>query len=220
MNRKKTFGPFEAVFDLVYLATVMCLGGYLLLTAGNTPGRILYGVMALTLAVGDAFHLVPRVLTVYRGETETLGRRLGRGKMYTSIGMTLFYLMLWHVGLLAFAPTEMEIPTVIVYFLASMRVTLCLLPRNRWAQDDAPASWNTMRNLPFFLLGAMVGVLFFLRRDAGAAFHWMWLAVLLSFGFYIPVVLWSKKVPALGMLMVPKTCAYVWIVAMGLQAFR
>ena len=87
MNRKKTFGPFEAVFDLVYLATVMCLGGYLLLTAGNTPGRILYGVMALTLAVGDAFHLVPRVLTVYRGETETLGRRLGRGKMYTSIGM-------------------------------------------------------------------------------------------------------------------------------------
>ena len=220
MSAKKTFGPFEAVFDLVYLAAVICMGGYLLMTAGNTPGRILYGVMALTLSDGDAFHLAPRVQLAVLGETGTRRRRLGFGKMYTSVGMTLFYLMLWHVGLLAFAPAGMEIPTVIAYFLAAVRVTLCLLPQNRWAQDDTPAFWNVMRNVPFFLLGAMVGVFFFLWRDAAASFHWMWLAVLLSFGFYIPVVLWSKKLPALGMLMIPKTCAYVWIVAMGLQAFR
>jgi hypothetical protein len=47
------------------------------------------------------------------------------------------------------------------------------------------------------------------------AVRFMWLAVLLSFAFYLPVVLWSRKVPKLGMLMLPKTCAYVWIVLMG-----
>ena len=43
----------------------------------------------------------------------------------------------------------------------------------------------------------------------------MWLAITLSFGFYIPVVLWSDIYPLVGTLMIPKTLAYVWIVWMG-----
>lgn len=46
----------------------------------------------------------------------------------------------------------------------------------------------------------------------------MWLTIVLSFAFYIPVLLWSAAVPAVGMLMIPKTCAYVWTVAIGLKA--
>ena len=41
------------------------------------------------------------------------------------------------------------------------------------------------------------------------------LAIVLSFAFYIPVVLWADIVPLVGMLMIPKTCAYVWVVWMG-----
>ena len=37
---------------------------------------------------------------------------------------------------------------------------------------------------------------------------------------HIPVVLWSAEVPAVGMLMIPKTYAYVWTVAIGLRAMR
>jgi hypothetical protein len=48
----------------------------------------------------------------------------------------------------------------------------------------------------------------------------MWLAVALSFAFYIPVVLFADAVPAIGMLMIPKTCAYLWIVWMGFTAGR
>lgn len=40
-------------------------------------------------------------------------------------------------------------------------------------------------------------------------------AIVLSFGFYIPVVLFADAVPMIGMLMIPKTCAYVWMVLMG-----
>ena len=67
------------------------------------------------------------------------------------------------------------------------------------------------------LLGALV-IVVFLRgaRQAGdRAFRWMWLAIVLSFAFYIPVVLWADIVPLVGMLMIPKTCAYVWVVWMG-----
>ena len=43
----------------------------------------------------------------------------------------------------------------------------------------------------------------------------MWLTILLSFGFYIPVVLWADVNPLIGMLMIPKTCAYVWTILIG-----
>lgn len=46
----------------------------------------------------------------------------------------------------------------------------------------------------------------------------MWLTIVLSFAFYILVVLWSAAMPAVGMLMISKTCAYVWTVAIGLKA--
>ena len=48
----------------------------------------------------------------------------------------------------------------------------------------------------------------------------MWLTIVLSFGFYIPVVLWADVVPMIGMLMIPKTCAYVWTVLIGYKAMK
>ncbi len=34
---------------------------------------------------------------------------------------------------------------------------------------------------------------------------------------YLPVTLLSRKMPKIGMLMIPKTCAYIWMIVMGLQ---
>lgn len=42
-------------------------------------------------------------------------------------------------------------------------------------------------------------------------------AIIISFGCYIPVTLFSKTKPKVGLLMIPKTCAYMWIIAMGLK---
>lgn len=46
------------------------------------------------------------------------------------------------------------------------------------------------------------------------------LPIVLSFGFYIPVVLWADAVPLIGMLMIPKTCAYVRTVLIGYSAMK
>lgn len=58
------------------------------------------------------------------------------------------------------------------------------------------------------------------REREDKAFRWKWLTIVLSFGFYIPVVLWADTVPMMGMLMIPKTCAYVWIVLIGYFAMK
>ena len=48
----------------------------------------------------------------------------------------------------------------------------------------------------------------------------MWLTILISFGFYLPVVLFADAVPMIGMLMILKTCAYVWTVLIGFNALK
>lgn len=213
---KRVFGTVEAVFDVLYLVAALIIGGWLLMTGVGSSTRTLAGVMALILACGDAFHLVPRILVIKTGDEERLRPALGAGKLITSITMTAFYIILWHLGLLLFAPEGAEVWTAFVYLLAAVRVILCLLPENKWRDRYPPVSWGIWRNIPFFLLGFCVAALFYLNRYEMPNMRNMWLAIALSFGFYLPVVLWSNKNPKIGMFMLPKTCAYVWMLVMCL----
>ena len=106
--------------------------------------------------------------------------------------------------------------------LALARVALCLMPQNAWTGANPPLSWGIYRNIPFALLGALIVVLFFrsAREKQDRPFRFLWLTVVLSFACYIPVVLFADKVPAVGMLMIPKTCAYVWTVLIGFNAMK
>jgi hypothetical protein len=58
------------------------------------------------------------------------------------------------------------------------------------------------------------------REQKTDPFRFMGLAIVLSFAFYIPVVLWADLHPLIGMLMLPKTCAYLWMVAMGFRGIK
>ena len=97
-----------------------------------------------------------------------------------------------------------------------------MMPQNQWLNAEAPLSWGICRNIPFALLGLLVIVLFYrsAKERGDQAFRWMWLTIVLSFGFYIPVVLWADTIPMIGMLMIPKTCAYVWTVLIGYFAMK
>lgn len=48
----------------------------------------------------------------------------------------------------------------------------------------------------------------------------MWLTIVISFGFYLPVVLFADMIPLIGMLMIPKNCAYVWTVMIGFNSMK
>ncbi|WP_262428293.1 hypothetical protein [Paratissierella segnis] len=92
-----------------------------------------------------------------------------------------------------------------------------MLPQNKWQERYPPINWGIWRNIPFFILGISVSGLFFLQRSIVPGLGCMWLAIILSFAFYLPVVLWSNKNPKIGMLMLPKSCAYLWMLVMCLS---
>ena len=54
--------------------------------------------------------------------------------------------------------------------------------------------------------------LFFIKRDQVRCFRSVWLLITLSFLFYIPVAVAASLVPLLGMLMLPKTVCYMFLV--------
>ena len=211
---KRVFGTVEVAFDAIYLIVACVIGIVLLFTGTANPARLTAGVMALVLAGGDAFHLIPRMKVIITKQEEPLRGALGRGKQVTSITMTVFYLLLWQTGLYAFELKAASFWSFAVYALATVRILLCLLPQNKWTDRYPPLNWGIGRNIPFFLLGAIVAGLFFLNRLTVQGLGLMWLAIAISFVFYLPVVLWSNKNPKIGMLMLPKTCAYVWMLAM------
>lgn len=212
----------ETTFDAVYLTTVIAVGIVMLRNCrGNRQFR-LFGLMAVVLGLGDAFHLVPRAVALCTSDLADYTAALGLGKWITSVTMTVFYVLLYYVWRQRYRIKGRSGLTAAVYVLAGVRVALCMMPQNQWLSADAPLSWGIWRNIPFALLGLVVIVLFYrsARAHGDRAFRWMWLTIVLSFGFYIPVVLWADSVPMIGMLMIPKTCAYVWTVLIGYFAMR
>lgn len=212
----------ETLFDIVYLVTVVTLGVRMILGAGTRREIKLFGMMAVILGCGDAFHLVPRAWALCTDGLANHAASLGFGKFVTSITMTVFYVILYQIWRQHYRVEGGKMVTAAVWFLAAVRIILCLMPGNAWTSAAAPLSWGICRNIPFALLGLLIIVLFFQKaaKDRDDAFHFMWLAVALSFGFYIPVVLWADAIPAVGALMIPKTCAYVWIVLMGYREMK
>ncbi len=212
----------ETLFDAVYLVTVITIGILMIRgSKGNAQFR-LFGLMAVVLSAGDAFHLVPRALALCTTGLESYTVPLGLGKWITSVTMTVFYVLLYYVWRQRYRIKGRNGLTAAVYGLAVARAALCMMPQNRWLSADAPLVWGIYRNIPFALLGLLIIVLFYksAKEHGDRAFRWMWLTIVLSFGFYIPVVLWADAVPLIGMLMIPKTCAYVWTVLIGYSAIK
>lgn len=212
----------ETLFDIIYLVTVITIGTLMIRQCKGNLQYKLFGIMAVTLGLGDAFHLVPRAIALCTTGLEDYTVALGIGKLITSVTMTVFYILLYYVWRLRYQVEGKRNLTVIVYVLALIRVILCLFPQNEWIHADVPLSWGIYRNIPFALLGLLVILLFYknTKERKDRSFRFMWLTVVLSFGFYIPVVLWADAIPVIGMLMIPKTCAYVWTVVIGYQDMR
>lgn len=206
---------FETIFDISYLIFVITIGIMMIIKASDHKQYRLFGIMAIVLGLGDAFHLIPRVYSMWTTGFEANASILGIGQMITSITMTFFYIILYMVYLKRYQIKNHQTLTWTIYGLALLRIILCLLPQNNWRSVDAPVSWGIYRNIPFAIMGLIIIVLFFQKAKEDHEFRFMWLAITLSFGFYIPVVLFADIFPLIGALMMPKTLAYVWVVWMG-----
>lgn len=216
-SMKRTFGIIEIIFDVLYLFTAMLIGILLILSATENTIRLMAGIMAIVLSGGDAFHLIPRILLITRAKVDGFHSMLGRGKQIASITMTIFYILLWHIGISVYGISNLEFWTFLLYILAIIRIFLCFLPQNKWSDHYPPVLWGIYRNIPFLFMGMIVGVMFFMYRSIPSGFELAWLALSLSFIFYLPVVLWVNFNPKIGMLMIPKTLTYLWLLIMCLS---
>ncbi|MCK8060348.1 MULTISPECIES: hypothetical protein [unclassified Fusibacter] len=212
----------ETIFNVLYLSTVITLGLIMLSHTKENKMNRLFGAMTLLLGFGDAFHLVPRSYALFTTGLEANATALGFGKFVTSITMTVFYVILYRIWIEKYRVQESKTLSMTIYSLAVIRIVLCLFPQNDWFNFYQPVSWGIYRNLPFAIMGAIILVLFYqqAKKQSDLIFKFMWLAITLSFGFYVPVVLWAKTYSWIGMLMIPKTIAYVWIVIMGFKQMR
>ena len=213
---------FETIFGIGYLITVITLGIIMIRGSKGRKQYLLYGTLAVILGCGDSFHLVPRVIALCTTGLESYTSVLGIGKMITSITMTIFYLLLYYVWRLRYEVRDKKEITVIVWALTLIRIILCLMPQNAWTSTEAPLSWGIYRNIPFTILGALIVFLFYTssKKAKDVSFRFLWLAVVISFACYIPVVLFADAVPIIGMLMIPKTCAYGWAVLIGYKDMK
>ena len=211
----------ETIVDVLYLGFAIT-AGLIMLIKGNQPLVKKFGLMAVLLGAGDSFHLVPRSYALWTAGLEANAAALGIGKLITSVTMTIFYLILFYIWRERYKIKDGKKLTVTMWTLAVLRVALCMLPQNQWLAYRQPLLFGVLRNIPFAIIGVIIIVIFAheAKKAEDAIFRSMPLAVALSFGFYLPVVLFSGIVPIVGVLMIPKTMAYVWIIFMGWQLYR
>jgi hypothetical protein len=218
----------EIGFNLSYLAAIWIL---VLLMRGRLAsmpssrqrlGRIFMWAFAL-LALGDTGHVGFRVLAYALGGLEAkahvLGLDLGLvgvGAFSTAFTVTLFYMAF----VLIWAERFQRPIGIFGWFLLAVglaRLVLMLFPQNEWNQVVAPLPWGWIRNAPLVIQG--LGVTYLILRDAYSSndrtFQWIGWMIITSFAFYAPVILFVSRIPVLGMLMIPKTLAYVAIAVIG-----
>ena len=208
----------EAVFCVAYLVFDLIAATVFFVKAGGSQTLVLFGVLTLILGGGDAFHLVPRVIKAFRGDSPKIEWWSGLGLMVSSITMTVFYVLLFYIWRTVFpqVPCPRLLP-ILIWGSAALRIALCLFPQNNWFRPEGNPRWSIYRNLPFAVTGLCLVVAFFLSGNTGSYGLWMMsIAIIISFACYFPVVLWAKKKPMVGMLMMPKTMAYIWVICMGL----
>ena len=87
----------EILFDVVYLVSVVTIGILIIKKCRGNMQYKLFGIMAVTLGVGDSFHLVPRAIALCTTGLDNYTVPLGVGKLITSITMTVFYILLYYV---------------------------------------------------------------------------------------------------------------------------
>jgi hypothetical protein len=170
------------------------------------------------LALGDTGHVGFRVLAYASGGLDANPTLVGLGALATAITVTFFYMLVLDVWRRRFQRPLGWFGYALL-LAGIVRLALMMLPQNEWGNVVPPQPFGLYRNLPLMVQG--LGVMGLILRDAIAAkdraFTWIGAMIFVSYAFYTPVILWVQQSPILGMLMIPKTLAYV---AIAVIAYR
>jgi hypothetical protein len=222
----------EIVFDLFYLSTIWALVAVMTYKLPRLPREIyrlarVFQTAFFFLVLGDTGLLGSRIIAYAAGGLEYspafLGGSIhlaGLGNLSTSITVTIFYvcfLELWR--------RRYDKPFTSWYYIlvaaAVVRFIVMMLPQNHWESHIAPAGWAIFRNSFLTIQGLGVAILMWI--DARKAHDRLFLTFsVLIFVSYIcmwPVIPLYHRMPLIGMMMIPKTIAYMAIAFIGYANF-
>ncbi len=217
---------FESSFYVIYLVFILGLGIYFIKQSLNSNKRyyILFDLACLILGVGDAFHLVPRAIGLFSktldNPSSTLAMWLGIGKLITSVTMTIFYVLVYLFIFKRMGIKRYIYLDIIVCVLFISRIVLLALPQNDWINNSNDMLWGIYRNIPFVLLGILVIVLCFIYFNKIKCLRLLGYFIILSFLFYLPVVIFAGTYSWVGMLMLPKTICYMIVGVIGYLDYK
>ena len=213
---------FESSFYFLYLYIIISGGIFILIKARKNKAFYYFGSALILLGLGDAFHLIPRAVGLFTDTLDnpsaTLNMWLGIGKLITSITMTLFYVLMYLFIYSYVKKKRLLHFDFLVIILTVARITLLGLKKNDWLHNNSTLTIGVVRNIPFLILGILVIVLAAIHLKEVAPFKLLWIVIIASFAFYIPVVIWASTYSWVGMFMIPKTICYLWIGCMGIVA--
>lgn len=208
---------FEPIFHIFYLGSVFYMALKMILAGKNNKMIKLFGIMAFTLGAGDSFHLIPRIYALLTTGLEANAAALGIGKLITSITMTFFYALLIRIWEIRFDIRNDNNIRLFSGILVVSRIILCLMPQNKWTLYNAPVDWGIYRNIPFTILGILIVCLILKEaiKHNDVVFKNIGIGIIISFACYLPVVLFASTYRIIGILMIPKTLAYLWMIYIG-----
>jgi hypothetical protein len=205
----------ELIFNIAYLLTIWTVVGLMLVRFGKTATadqpifkRLMW--MFALLALGDSGHVGFRAYAILNGGLEANTALVGIGALSTAVTVTVFYMLLVDVWRVRFDKNMGWFQWALIA-AGVIRLAVMAFPQNQWEALVPPYGWSLLRNS--FLVVQGLGVMALILRDSRKAgdrpFELIGWMIALSYLFYSPVILWAAAVPLLGMLMIPKTCAYV-----------
>lgn len=225
---------FESIFNVAYLLAVwlfvvLMTKRMALVAPQNRRSASLVRLAFILLAAGDTAHVGFRVTAYLLGAANTpvtiLGAPMtlvGLGTLATSYTVTLFYMLFVYIWQ-ARNNRPASWFTSLLLAAGVVRLVFMALPGNEWGSLVPPQPISLYRNLPLLIQG--VGIMGLILMNAYAAgdktFQWIGWMIAISYIFYTPVILFAQRFPLVGMLMIPKTCAYLaiaWIAYRGLWA--
>jgi hypothetical protein len=201
-------------FDIMYLATIFTIGFLLVKRSRDNQQYRLFGIMAMMLALGQAFHLLPIAYALSTKTMEDMSVILGFGIMVSSIFTTICYVFLFHVGCIRYGKQKPG-AIIFVYILAAIYIIGCQISPYRKNQMDTTLLKNVLRNIPYWMLIAYDLFFFAIHTKKGDYFSHMPWAVAGTLVWSILSVLFSAHRALLVTTMVLETLSFAWIVFIG-----
>lgn len=182
---------------------------------GNPESRIyhLAGFMVVILILGDSFRFIPRITSFFIKDSDNVELVQDKGKIISSIVITLFYVFLWSLGIIIFSAQISVFYTILVYILAVIRIVLCLISQ-KYSKDSL---WDIYRNLPFVFLVFVVGLLFFFYRYKIYPLVYAWVAIYFSLIFSMVIIFLSSKTERVGFWVILRNLSFIWLISMFLE---